>query len=47
MKYIVKIYKHHGKILVEKFDTRDTAERWGANAIVNGYAVLPITESKS
>jgi hypothetical protein len=47
MKYIVKIYKHNGKILVETFTSRDTAERWGANAMTNGYDVLPIVESKS
>lgn len=46
MKYIVKIYKHQGKILVEKFDTEDTAQRWAANAINNGYAVLPIVKEK-
>ena len=42
MKYIVKIYKNKGKILVEKFDKEDTAQRWAANAINNGYAVLAI-----
>lgn len=46
MSYIVKIYKHKGKILVETFKNDDTAQRWAANAINNGYAVLPIVESK-
>lgn len=46
MKYVVKIYKKQGSILVEKFDKEDTAQRWASNAIKNGYAVLPIVKEE-
>lgn len=46
MKYIVKIYKKQGHILVEKFDKEDTAQRWAAMAAYNGYAVLPISKEE-